>query len=44
MDPLNVHVMWILKLLTSHKCHFSHRMQIRDSNHTKGLSMVKDLI
>jgi len=37
MDPLDVpyfHFMWILKLLASHKCHYSHPTQSCDSNHT----------
>jgi len=37
MDPLNVpyfHFRWVLKLLTSHKCRYSHPVQIHDSNHT----------
>jgi len=41
LDPLNVayfHFMWVLKLLTSHKCHSSHPVQICHSNCTHFLT------
>jgi len=44
MDPLNLpyfHIMWVLKLLTSHKCHCSHPVHIRDSNHTHCLTSLQ---
>ena len=45
MDPLNVpyfHFRWVLKLLTWHKCHCSHPVHIRDSNHTHCLTSLQE--
>ena len=44
MDPLNApffHFRWVLKLLTWHKCHCSHPVYIRDSNHTHCLTSLQ---